>query len=286
MRIRRPFSLRSIFLEHDTVLVVLSLFALCALAWLYLLLLVGQTDAMDGLAGRMMGMPISDGMSALINAVLSPAAATYAEASVNFVLVALMWAVMMVGMMLPSAASTILLFSALERKRSAPVPAGRNACFVGGYLVAWSLFSVAAATAQTLLARAGLLSMEMTTIGAMLPGAIFVAAGAYELTPLKGRCLTHCQSPLTWIPQHMRPGRTGAVRMGFEHGTYCVGCCWALMLLLFVGGVMNLAWVAFIALVVFAQKLLPRGRLVSRLGGAALLLCGAGLILRGIAYAA
>jgi hypothetical protein len=74
--------------------------------------------------------------------------------------------------------------------------------------------------------------MEMTTIGAMLPGAIFVAAGAYELTPLKGRCLTHCQSPLTWIPQHMRPGRTGAVRMGFEHGTYCVGCCWALMLLL------------------------------------------------------
>jgi predicted metal-binding membrane protein len=149
LRIRRPFSLRSIFLEHDTVLVVLSLFALCALAWLYLLLLVGQTDAMDGLAGRMMGMPISDGMSALINAVLSPAAATYAEASVNFVLVALMWAVMMVGMMLPSAASTILLFSALERKRSAPVPAGRNACFVGGYLVAWSLFSVAAATDTT-----------------------------------------------------------------------------------------------------------------------------------------
>jgi predicted metal-binding membrane protein len=281
----RPSGLFSFFLARDAVLVALSLLALCALAWLYLVHLVGQMHAMDGLAGRMMGMPVSDGMSALINAALSPAGAAYAEVSVNFILVALMWAVMMVGMMLPSAAPTILLFSALERKRTAAVHAGRSACFVAGYLVAWGLFSVAAAATQTMLARTGLLSMDMATVGTLLPGVIFVAAGAYELTPLKGRCLTHCQSPLTWIPQHMRAGRTGAVRMGFEHGTYCVGCCWALMLLLFVGGVMNLAWVAAITVLVFAQKLLPRGRIFSRLGGAVLLLCGAGLILRGIVYA-
>ena len=187
MRIRRPFSLRSIFLEHDTVLVVLSLFALCALAWLYLLLLVGQTDAMDGLAGRMMGMPISDGMSALINAVLSPAAATYAEASVNFVLVALMWAVMMVGMMLPSAASTILLFSALERKRSAAVPSpAETPVSSAATLLRGGFFSVAAATAQTLLARAGLLSMEMTTIGTMLPRRDFCRGRRLRADPAQG----------------------------------------------------------------------------------------------------
>ena len=100
--------------------------------------------------------------------------------------------------------------------------------------------------AQTALTHADLMSMQMATTSAVLGGATFIAAGLFEFTPLKGRCLVHCRSPLEWIPRHMRRGRLGAFRMGVEHGTYCVGCCWALMLLLFVGGVMNLIWVAFL----------------------------------------
>ena len=282
MRVWPSFSLRSLFLERDTAPVALSLAALCILAWLYLGHLVGQMEAMEGLAGRMMGMPVKDGMSILLDTALTPMAAALVEASINFFLVALMWAVMMIGMMLPSAAPTILLFSALERRRPAGGVTGRSACFVTGYIAAWGLFSVTAAAAQTALARTGLLSMDMAATSTLLAGAIFVAAGAYELTPLKGRCLTHCQSPLEWIPRHMHPGRAGALRMGVEHGTYCVGCCWALMLLLFVGGVMNLIWIAIIAAFVLAQKLLPRGRVFTRLGGTALLLGGIALMLHAI----
>lgn len=284
MRDRRSPGLRGIFLERDTFLAAASVVAISALAWLYLVHLAGQMELMEGLAGRMMGMPASDGISSLLDRALSPTAAERAEASINFILVALMWAVMMIGMMLPSAAPTILLFLALERTRPATARRGRSSCFVAGYLAAWSLFSVAAATAQTFASRTGLLSMEMATIGSFLSGALFLVAGAYELTPLKSRCLSHCQSPMSWIPSHMRPGPAGAFRMGLEHGAFCVGCCWALMLLLFVGGVMNLVWVAAIAVLVFVQKLLPRGPLISRLTGFILLLCGAALLLRAVTY--
>ena len=122
--------------------------------------------------------------------------------------------------------------------------------------------------------------MQMAATSTLLAGGLFLAAGLYELTPLKDRCLTHCRSPLEWIPRHMRPGRGGAFRMGVEHGAYCVGCCWGLMLLLFVGGVMNLAWVAAIAAFVLIQKLAPGGATLARLAGAALALGGAVLIVR------
>ena len=112
--------------------------------------------------------------------------------------------------------------------------------------------------------------MQMAATSTFLAGGIFVAAGLYEFTPLKERCLTHCRSPLEWIPRHMRPGRAGAFRMGVEHGAYCVGCCWVLMLLLFVGGVMNLVWVAAIAALVLAQKSCPGATALARLAGAAL----------------
>ncbi len=279
MRAVSPFNLRSLFLERDGALTALCLAALCLLAWLYLAHLAGQMETMEGVAARMMGMPVQDGLSAWLAAALSPTAAANAETSVNITLVAAMWAIMMVGMMLPSAAPTILLFAALERKRPGGAEPGRNAGFGRGYLITWGLFSIVAAILQTVLAATGLLSMQMAATGSLLAGALFIAAGLYELTPLKQRCLTHCQSPLTWLPRHMRPGRGGAVRMGLEHGSYCVGCCFGLMLLLFVGGVMNLAWVAAIAALVLAQKLLPPGRWLARLSGVALLICGAVLMI-------
>ncbi|WP_205602469.1 DUF2182 domain-containing protein [Chelativorans alearense] len=266
-------------LTRDRLLVAASLAGLCLLSWLFLLHLALQMETMDGLAGRMMGMDVEDALSRRLAAAVGPAAAALADTAVNFTLVTLMWAVMMVGMMLPSAAPTILLFAALERKRVAKGGiGGRTAAFVAGYLAIWSAFSLAAAAMQTTLAHAGLVSMHLAATSTMLAGAIFLAAGLYELTPLKDRCLAHCRSPLEWIPRHMRPGRLGALRMGVEHGAYCVGCCWILMLLLFVGGVMNLIWVAVLAAVVLVQKLLPGGLILSRITGIVLAACGIALL--------
>jgi predicted metal-binding membrane protein len=265
--------------RRDRLVVAASLGLLFLLAWLFLLHLAARMETMTGMTARMMGVRVDDGLAALLRGALSPGAAALADASVNLVLVTLMWAVMMVGMMLPSAAPTILLFAALERKRGSPV-GGRVGPFVAGYFAVWSAFSIAAASVQTLLAQAGLVSMRMAATSAILAGVIFVAAGVYELTPLKDRCLAHCRSPLEWIPHHMRPGAAGAFRMGVEHGAYCVGCCWLLMLLLFVGGVMNLVWVAVIAALVLAQKIIPGGRVLARLGGVAFVLGGVVLIAR------
>ena len=198
----------------------------------------------------------------------------------EFLFLAAMWIVMMVGMMLPSAAATILLFAALERRRQAAGPFGRTALFVSGYFLVWGAFSIVAATVQTALAHAGMLSADMATTSALLGGAVFILAGVYEFTPLKDRCLTHCRSPLEWIAHHQRAGSLGALRMGAAHGLYCVGCCWMLMLLLFVGGVMNLFWVAAIAAIVLVEKLLPRGPLFARLAGIAFALWGIVLIAR------
>lgn len=259
-------------LRRDRLFVAASLAGLFLLAWLFLIHLAAEM-------GSMAGMPVTDALSAVFKVAISPDAAAFADGAVAFALVGLMWAVMMVGMMLPSAAPTILLFSALERKR-APIGrvGGRIAFFVAGYVAIWSVFSIAAAAVQTALSHAGTMSMQMAATSALLAGTIFVAAGLYEFTPLKDRCLTHCRSPMEWIPHHMRPGRAGAFRMGMEHGAYCVGCCWVLMLLLFAGGVMNLVWVAVLASVVLLQKLLPGGPLTARLAGAAFLLWGAFVI--------
>ena len=243
-------------------------------------------ETMEGMAARMMMMPVGDTISALLGAALSPAAAALADATVNFALVALMWAVMMVGMMTPSAAPTILLFSALERKRAATERTGsRIACFVAGYFGIWSAFSIAAAAAQTALAHNGFMSMQMATTSAALGGAVFIAAGLFEFTPFKDRCLVHCRSPLEWIPHHTRPGRLGAFRMGVEHGAYCVGCCWALMLLLFVGGVMNLVWVALLATIVLVEKALPGGIRLAWFSGLVLVVCGIALLARPLIFA-
>lgn len=233
---------------------------------------------MQGITARLMGMPRMD-----------PGPVSDAQrlffAGVDLLLLASMWIVMMVGMMLPSAAPTILLFAAVERKRQTnPQTLPRTGLFVLGYFLAWSGFSVLAAALQTLLARAGLVSMWMVSTSALFGGALFVAAGLYELTPFKDRCLAHCRSPLEWLTRHHRPGASGALRMGIEHGLYCIGCCAVLMLLLFVGGVMNLLWVALIAAMVLVQKLAPgRKPLFTRLGAGLLIVAGIAIMTQALA---
>ena len=198
-------------------------------------------------------------------------------------LIFLMWAVMMVGMMLPSAAPTLLLFATVLRKSDPQnAPVARTYVFAGGYLLAWTAFSLAATLLQWMLAETALLSPMMMTTSPMLGAAILVAAGIYQWTSLKQSCLKRCRSPAEFLSRQWRPGLAGALRMGVWHGSYCVGCCWALMLLLFFGGVMSLTWIAAITIFVLIEKLAPIGAQGGRLSGALLLMAGLGVLLLNI----
>jgi predicted metal-binding membrane protein len=186
-----------------------------------------------------------------------------------------MWWVMMVAMMVPAAAPTVLLYA-----RIAKPPYG--GAFLAGYLLCWLVFSILAVGLQFGLESAGRLAhMEMALSTPWLAGSVLIAAGLYQFTPLKSACLAHCRSPAHWLSRHYRPGAVGALRMGLSHGAFCVGCCWMLMLLLFVVGVMNLAWIAALTLLVAAEKLVPRGDVIARIGGAVLILWGAAKLVAG-----
>lgn len=188
-----------------------------------------------------------------------------------------MWWLMMVAMMVPSAAPVILLFGALHRERSRWAPL----LFAAGYLATWGIFSLLATSVQASLAAVGLISpMFMTLVTPWLGAAVLVGAGLYQFTPMKAACLDHCRNPVDALTRHRRTGRAAAFRMGMVHGVFCLGCCWALMALLFVGGIMNIWWILGIALYVGMEKLLPSGARLSRPVGALLLLGGLVLFLR------
>jgi predicted metal-binding membrane protein len=244
-------------LRRDRLVVALSLGGVVVLAWLYLWRQAAAMHAGNGgtLAMSMPAMPAMD-----------PAAL-----ALTFV----MWVVMMAGMMLPSAAPTVLLYGAMVRKhaeRGTVLPAVW--VFVSGYLLVWTGFSLAAVLLQIALEHAALLTPRMASGSNLLNGVLLVGAGVYQLTPLKDLCLSNCRNPVQFFMTHWRPGTAGALRMGISQGAYCVGCCWMLMLLLFAVGAMNLAWVALNVAFVFLEKLLPAGRLTSRLAGAALIVVG------------
>lgn len=266
-----PTSLESL-LRRDRALVLASLVGLTALAWLHLvhMALDMGTGAMGGGTAGGMDMGAMGGAMTM-----APVAWDAAHFAVMFA----MWAIMMVGMMLPSAAPMILLFAAIDRRKQlSRSPLRRTAVFTLGYLLVWTAFSLAATALQWGLNQAALLSPMMVSTSRVLGATLFIAAGIYQLTPLKHACLAHCRSPVHFIAAHWRPGTTGALRMGVAHGAYCVGCCWFLMGLLFVGGVMNLLWVAAIAAFVLAEKVAPRGELVARASGV-LMIAFAGYLL-------
>lgn len=192
-----------------------------------------------------------------------------------------MWAVMMVAMMVPSAAPMVLAFLSVNQRRQTAgrqfVPVG---IFLAGYLTIWTVYSAAATLAQWGLHKAALLSPAMAATSPVLNGGLLIAAGIFQWTALKHMCLKGCRSPLSFLMSEWRDGRAGAFTMGLRHGSYCVGCCWALMALLFVAGVMNLLWVAAIAVFVMAEKTLPRGELLGHVTGVALVAAGVALMAR------
>lgn len=197
--------------------------------------------------------------------------------AVDYAFLAIMWIVMMAAMMLPSVVPAVLVHAGVSR-RMAPDSAGaRNAAFIAGYVVAWSVFALAAAGVQLALGRLGLMSAEMRLTGPIFGAALLGAAGAWQLSPIKDVCLSKCRMPLQFIATHWRDGTLGALRLGLSHGAYCIGCCGVLMALLFIGGVMNLVWVAVIAVFVLLEKTTFPGTRTGRLLSGVGLLASAGL---------
>ena len=187
-----------------------------------------------------------------------------------------MWAVMMVGMMLPSVSPMVLIYAAVARKsEEQSMPVASTWAFTLGYVIIWIVFSLLATIAQWGLDQAALLSPMMVANSPWMGAGILVAAGIYQMLPIKEACLKHCRSPMHFISTHWQPGKIGALKMGLSHGVFCVGCCWALMLLLFVGGVMNLVWIAAITIFVLLEKVLPLGNTGARLIGMVMIAGGA-----------
>ena len=238
--------------RRDRIAILTALGGIAALAWVYLWVLALRMESMD--MGAMTIQPWS---------------------ALDFALMFGMWAVMMVGMMVPTAAPVTLVYAAVARKAERQgTPVAPTVCFVAGYVVAWTFFSAAATVAQWALDQAALLSPMMVSSSPWLGAAVLVAAGVYQMTPAKNACLEHCRAPAHFIAQHWRPGAAGAFRMGLVHGAFCLGCCWALMGLLFVGGVMNLLWIAAIMLFALGEKLLPWGDRAGQWSGVAMIAAG------------
>ena len=263
-----------VVLRRDRVVIVVALAMITALAWGYLFwLAAGMRMGGAGMAGMQI-IPASIGLTA-------PALAPWSW--FEFVLVLLMWIVMMVGMMTPSAAPMILIYARVGRMGAASgTPIASAGWFLAGYALVWSGFSLAASTAQWALERSDLLDSTLAASSREMGATILVAAGVYQWTSLKERCLRECQAPLAFIQRQggFRRDVRGALLLGMKHGTYCLGCCWMLMALLFVGGVMNLLWIAAIAIFVLAEKVLPSARLFSRLSGLGFIAGGGWLLLR------
>jgi len=255
-------------MRGDRLFVAAGLIALTSLSWLYLVLLAEAMGAMGAGQGSpyMWLMPM--GRWGLVESALCLG----------------MWVVMMIAMMVPSAAPMLFAFHAISRSRGDCTVAGRRfVAFLLGYVVVWSAFSVLAAGAQWWLHESAVVTDAMVSSSRMLDAALLLCAGIYQFVPVKHGCLSRCRSPMAFLLSEWRNGAKGAWVMGVRHGAFCVGCCWGLMALLFVGGVMNLLWIALLAGAVLIEKLLPFGATLAKLAGLAL--CAGGIWLLAAPFA-
>jgi len=263
--------------RRDRLVVVTALSAVIALSWAYLLAGAGMGMSAFEMT-RMSQLGMAGGMSeggVAGMAMMTPAVWTPGYAVLMF----FMWWVMMVAMMLPSAAPMILLFATVNRKqRETGHPYVATSIFAVGYLAAWAGFSLVAVFLQWGFERTGILSPMFVGTNVIFGGVLLLAAGVYQLTPIKHACLRQCRAPLAFLTTRWRRGARGAIGMGLEHGAFCVGCCWFLMGLLFFGGVMNLYWIAGLALFVLLEKIVPAGHWLGYATGVALLVWGAGML--------
>ena len=264
-KMERAITLESA-VKRDRLIVLAALIGITFLAWSYM---AYEAHAMDhtgvcSCAGMKMSGPD-----------------TSAWSTTTLLPLFLMWSEMMVAMMVPSAAPMILTFALVQRKRRELArPFVPTTIFLLGYFAVWTGFSALAAIAHWGLHARALLSPMMVNTSPLLGGILLVGAGIFQWTPLKNACLTHCRSPLSFLMTDWREGKYGAFAMGLKHGAYCTGCCWILMALLFVAGVMNLWWIAVIAVFVLLEKVAPRGWFVGKAAGVALAAWGVWMLLR------
>jgi len=249
--------------SRDRLIVLAGLIGVSALAWVYTIALAHHGHGA--------------GMDAAAMAHARPWTAT--DLAMTF----LMWAVMMVAMMVPTAVPMILAMAQVSRAQSSNTgPVASTTAFLLGYLIIWTAFSFVATLAQWWLHQLALVSTAGASTSAVFGGLLLLGAGVFQLTPLKDACLSHCRSPIFFLVSAWRPGAWGALRMGIHHGGFCVGCCWALMLLMFVAGMMNLLWAAGLMLLMLAEKALPLGRRLSHVAGVGFV--GWGLYLLGMQW--
>jgi predicted metal-binding membrane protein len=248
-------------LRHERTIVLVGMGALVALAWLYIWRGAGMGMSALDMTGLSLFPHRQVGMEGSMEAAWS--------------IVILMWWVMMIAMMTPSAAPLVLLYLRVLRNRSMPSANtfGLATMLLLGYLTVWLAFSIAAAALQKELEPAGLISeMMLWSRSAVLSATVLGAAGLYQFSVLKHACLAQCRAPARFLTEHWRPGLLGSFALGMRHGAYCVGCCWLLMALLFVGGIMNLVWISALTLLVLAEKVLPAGPVLGRISGGVLVL--------------
>ncbi len=269
----RELVLEALF-RRDRAIIIAALSVLTVLAWVDLVWLADDMamGGMDMTGFRM--IPAGQGL-------MMPASEPWKPIEFGYVFA--MWAVMMIGMMTPSVTPMILIYARVGRQAGMDgKPFAATAWFAGGYLLAWIAFSLAATSAQWTLERASLLTPMMASASNILGGVVLIIAGLYQWTPLKEACLSHCQAPLAFMLRHggFRGDPAGALTLGLRHGIYCIGCCWALMALLFVAGVMNLFWIAALAILVLLEKVIPSGRIIARLAGLAFMAGGGWMLLQ------
>ncbi len=243
--------------KRDRLIITFGLAGITAISWIY----------MFNMPGGMMNM--DRGTRICCNPHI------HAWNSLNLFLIFSMWTVMMIAMMVPSESPIVLMFAAINReRRRLRQPFVSTGTFLLGYVVAWTIFSASATLTQRGLQAATLLSGTMVINSSILGGALLSFAGIFQLTRLKYACLSRCRSPLGFLLNEWREGTFGAFIMGFKHGVYCIGCCWLLMGLMFVAGVMNLLWMVIITVLVFLEKVVPGGFWISRLAGLLLIVWG------------
>jgi len=258
-------------LRRERAIIWSALAILTLLAWLWVLL--GSGTGMSAIAMSTWQFP-PPRPSMMMSGDWSP---------VYWLTMLLMWWVMMIAMMVPGAAPVILLYARVFRHGQArgqiPGAVAPTAAFAAGYLACWLGFSALATALQFALEHSGLVhGMMMWSTDRWLTAGLLVAAGLYQLSPFKAACLAQCRSPVEFLARHWRPGRRGAFRLGIVHGAYCLGCCWALMLLLFAAGIMNLVWIAGLSILVLIEKLAPFGAALTKPIAVLLLLGGAALV--------
>lgn len=267
-------------LKHERALVVTVLVAVCVLSWAYLF----QGAGMGMSLADMMAWPVTQPIS--MSAPMPGHMAGIGWSVAKELLILAMWWVMMIAMMVPSAAPAILLYARVSgwaRQDAMAAGALPVMIFAVGYLLSWLGFSIMATAAQFGLERLGLIqAMAMTSTSAILSAIFLLLAGLYQFSSLKSVCLDHCRAPVNFLVAHWRPGQLGALRMGMRHGFYCVGCCWTLMALLFVGGVMNLVWIVGLASLVLMEKAAPYGGRLGQIAGGIMISIGTFLLLTSI----